>query len=592
MNEEITTITDVQPDVKKEKEYVDYSEKSLSEILDIFSGMLEAEDHHDLYKNAEPLKAAFYKNLKKERAAAMASEGSEGNLSSDNSENGDAVTARTVPFIDEERRFKEMYARYKADRAEYNARNEKAMEENLSKKLDIIDKIKNIIEKGDVSHTSFTEFRTLQQEWRDAGPIPNSRYKDVYETYQHTVEMFYDLVSIDRELRDLDFKKNLEVKTRFCEMAEKLADNKNVVEAFRALQKLHEEWKEFGPVAKEYRESIWERFKAATSVINKKYQAYFEEQKAKFKANLEAKTALCEKAEEIMNTAIESAKDWSKYSDAMENLQQEWKKIGPVAKKDSQKIYDRFRAACNRFFDSRKEYYSKFRDEMQENYQKKLAICEQAESMMNSEDWKATTEFFVNLQKQWKEIGPVSRKRAEQLWKRFRSACDTFFDNRNAKSDDPSITLYQNLKSKKALVKEVKEHVLSGNQEDDAAAMKDFIERWNAIGYVPMRDKEKINNAFKAALAEKFPSAEKELRRNRPQARKQAAPVSEKERLIQLYNKKEAELATYENNIGFLSQSSGGLIKQLQDQIEALKAELAKLEGQIRELEQKENSEE
>lgn len=592
MNEEITTITDVQPDVKKEKEYVDYSEKSLSEILDIFSGMLEAEDHHDLYKNAEPLKAAFYKNLKKERAAAMASEGSEGNLSSDNSENGDAVTARTVPFIDEERRFKEMYARYKADRAEYNARNEKAMEENLSKKLDIIDKIKNIIEKGDVSHTSFTEFRTLQQEWRDAGPIPNSRYKDVYETYQHTVEMFYDLVSIDRELRDLDFKKNLEVKTRFCEMAEKLADNKNVVEAFRALQKLHEEWKEFGPVAKEYRESIWERFKAATSVINKKYQAYFEEQKAKFKANLEAKTALCEKAEEIMNTAIESAKDWSKYSDAMENLQQEWKKIGPVAKKDSQKIYDRFRAACNRFFDSRKEYYSKFRDEMQENYQKKLAICEQAESMMNSEDWKATTEFFVNLQKQWKEIGPVSRKRAEQLWKRFRSACDTFFDNRNAKSDDPSITLYQNLKFKKALVKEVKEYVLSGNQEDDAAAMKDFIERWNAIGYVPMRDKEKINNAFKAALAEKFPSAEKELRRNRPQARKQAAPVSEKERLIQLYNKKEAELTTYENNIGFLSQSSGGLIKQLQDQIEALKAELAKLEGQIRELEQKENSEE
>lgn len=592
MNEEITTITDVQLDVKKEKEYVDYSEKSLSEILDIFSGMLEAEDHHDLYKNAEPLKAAFYKNLKKERAAAMASEGSEGNLSSDNSENGDAVTARTVPFIDEERRFKEMYARYKADRAEYNARNEKAMEENLSKKLDIIDKIKNIIEKGDVSHTSFTEFRALQQEWRDAGPIPNSRYKDVYETYQHTVEMFYDLVSIDRELRDLDFKKNLEVKTRFCEMAEKLADNKNVVEAFRALQKLHEEWKEFGPVAKEYRESIWERFKAATSVINKKYQAYFEEQKAKFRANLEAKTALCEKAEEIMNTAIESAKDWSKYSDAMENLQQEWKKIGPVAKKDSQKIYDRFRAACNRFFDSRKEYYSKFRDEMQENYQKKLAICEQAESMMNSEDWKATTEFFVNLQKQWKEIGPVSRKRAEQLWKRFRSACDTFFDNRNAKSDDPSITLYQNLKSKKALVKEVKEYVLSGNQEDDAAAMKDFIERWNAIGYVPMRDKEKINNAFKAALAEKFPSAEKELRRNRPQARKQAAPVSEKERLIQLYNKKEAELATYENNIGFLSQSSGGLIKQLQDQIEALKAELAKLEGQIRELEQKENSEE
>lgn len=592
MSEEITTITDVQPEAKKEQEYVDYSERSLSEILDIFAGMLEAEDHHDLYKNAEPLKAAFYKNLKKERAAARASEGDDGNPSS---EDDGEEAVRQLPLSDEERRFKELYSRYKADRAEFNARNEKIMEENLVRKLEIIDKIKALIEtlkeNGNVNH-GFSEFRAFQQEWRETGPIPNSRYKDVYETYQHTVEMFYDLVNIDRVSRDLDFQKNLEQKTRFCEMAEKLAENKNVVEAFRELQKLHEEWKEFGPVAKEYRDSIWERFKAATSVINKKYQAYFEEQKARFKANLEEKARLCEKAEEIEKSEIPSAKEWNRLTVEIENLQKEWRKIGPVAKKDSQKIYDRFRASCNSFFERRKAYYETFKEEMQENLRKKVAICEQAEAMMNSEEWKKTTDAFVELQRQWKEIGPVSRKKSEQLWKRFRAACDTFFENRNANSDDPTINLYLNLKSKRNLIKDIKAYVPSGNEEEDLNAMRDFASRWNEIGYVPMKEKEKINASYKAALEEKFPFADKELKRFWQQNRKQAAPLSEKERLIQIYAKKESELATYENNIGFLSQSSGSLMKQLQDQIEASKAELAELEAKIKELEKKDNQEE
>ena len=591
MSEDIVTINDVQPEAKNEKEYVDFSEKSLSEILDIFSGMLEAEDHHDLYKNAEHLKAAFYKNLKKERAAVRASATDDGESSSD-SEAPVSEEPRDIPFSGEEQRFKEMYSKYKIERAEYNARNERQMEENLVTKLGIIDEIKALIEKGDVSH-GFSEFRTLQQKWRETGPIPNSRYKDVYETYQHTVEMFYDLVSIDRDLRDIDFKKNLEVKTRFCEMAEKLAENKNVVEAFRTLQKLHEEWKEFGPVAKEYRDSIWERFKAATSVINKKYQAYFEEQKARFKANLETKTALCEKAEEIAGKAIESAKEWSRNAEEIVSLQEQWKKAGAVARKDSQKIYDRFRAACNSFYDRRKAYFDSFKDEMQENLRKKIAICEQAEALMDSEDWKKTTEAFIELQKQWKEIGPVSRKKSEQLWKRFRAACDKFFENRNSNSDDPSVGLYLNLKSKRALLKEIKAFVLSGNEEEDVKAMRDFAERWNSIGYVPIKEKAKLSAAYKAALVDKFPFAEKELRSMRQQPRKPAArPMSEKERLISIYNKKEAELATYENNIGFLSQSSGVLMKHLQDQIEASKAELAKLEAQIKELEKTENTEE
>ena len=585
MSEDILTINDDLSAINAENEHVDYSEKSLQEILDIFSGMLENEDHHELYKNAEALKSAFYKNLNKFRSAAMPESGDGESVSEDT---GTEDRQQERAYADEECRFKELYAAYKADRAEFNARNEKIKEENLAKKIEIINEIKALIEKGDVSQ-SFPDFRALQQRWRETGPIPASSHKDVYETYQHTVEMFYDLVSIDRELRDLDFKKNLEIKTKFCEMAEKLADNKNVIEAFRTLQKLHEQWKEFGPVAKEYRDSIWERFKAATSVINKRYQEYFETQKEKFKANLAAKTEICEKVEQMLTEEIKSAKDWLKYTEELESFRKAWREIGPVGKKYGQKIYERFRAASDKFYEKRKAYYDNFKSTMHENLMKKTAICEQAEALQDSEDWKATTEAFVDLQKQWKEIGPVPRKKAEPLWNRFRKACDTFFDNRNKNSNDPSITIYLNLRSKKALVKEIKAYVPSGDEQQDRQAMDAFVEKWNGIGYVPIKEKDKINKAYFEALDEKFPFASKESKRGAKQQRH--APVSEKERLIQLYNRKEAELATYENNMGFFSQSSGSLIEHLKQQIEAAKAELARIEEQIKELENKENSE-
>lgn len=577
MSEEIlNTTTDVQLPEHEEKPYVDYSEKSLDEIAGIFAALLDAEDHQELYREAEALKSAFYKNLKKERAA----------LQTDTENAEDA--GREIPFLEEEGRFKMLYARYKADRAEYNARNEKMKEENLAKKLEIIEKVKALVEKGDVGH-SFPEFRALQQSWRETGPIPATRAKDVYETYQHNVEMFYDLVSIDRELRDLDFKKNLEVKEKFCEMAEKLAENDNVVEAFRVLQKLHEEWKEFGPVAKEYREAIWDRFKKATAVINKKYQAHFEELKSQYKDNLEAKQRLCEKVEEICRTEITSSGDWNRLSSEIEELQKQWKKIGSVARKDSQKVYDRFRAACDDFFSRKKEFYSEFKSKMQDNLSKKVSLCEQAEALMGSDNWKKTTEAFIDLQRQWKEIGPVSRKKSEQLWKRFRTACDTFFENRDKNSDNPAIAYASNLRAKRALVAQVREYVLTGDAEADEKAMNDFSEKWNAIGFVPMKEKERVGKAFRDAMEEKFPSYSQSRRskggRRQPQ-------LSEKEKLVQKYLRKEAELATYENNIGFFSHSSEAMIRQMREQIEASRAELAELEQQIRNLEGQEKSEE
>lgn len=581
MSEETMITNDVQPVESEEREYVDYSEKSISEIMDVFASMLDAEDHLELYKNAEALKAAFYKNLKRDRAAALANAAQE-NASEEN--DGEAQTE--LPFASEEAAFKKLYARYKADRAEYNAHMEQIKQENLQKKREIIDKIKALIERGDVGH-SFPEFRALQQSWREIGPIPNSDYKDVYETYQHNVEIFYDLVSIDRELRDLDFKKNLEVKTKFCEMAEKLAENENVVEAFHALQKLHEEWKEFGPVAKEFRESIWDRFKAATSAINKKYQAYFEGLKSQYKANLDAKAALCEKVEAISKAEITSSSEWNRFSKEIEDIQKEWKTIGAVARKDSQKIYDRFRAACDVFFQRKKEYYNNFKTMMQENLSKKISLCEQAEALMGSDNWKKTTEALIELQKQWKEIGPVSRKKSEQLWKRFRAACDTFFENRDKNSNNPAMEYVANLKAKKALVAEIREYVPTGDQDADMEALKSFVDRWNSIGFVPMKEKEKITSAYKEAIDSKFPNGS-HLRRSRGSRRQ--APMSEKDRLIQTYLKKEAEIATFENNIGFFSQSSSSFIQKMQEQIATAKEELARLEEQIKELESKENA--
>ena len=544
---------------------VNYSDKTLAELVALFEELGKNEDRMKLNKEAEAIKTAFYKRLIKEKAEA-----------------GDAVSEDA--FTEIENGFKAYYNTYKKERAEYNARQEKEREENLVKKEAVIADLKALLEKQEDVNATFPAFREIQDRWRAIGPVPVQNYRNINDTYQLYVEQFYDMVKINRELRDLDFKKNLEAKEKFCEMAEKLAGNENIVEAFKELQKLHEQWKEYGPVAKQFREEIWDRFKAATAVINKKYQAYFEGLKEQQTENLAAKTALCEKVEEIAGREINNSADWNALSKEIEEIQKQWRTIGFATRKENQKIYDRFRAACDKFYGRKREFYTEYKDSMNANLEKKISLCEAAEALKTSTEWKKATDQFINLQKQWKEIGAVPRKKSEQLWKRFRAACDEFFNERD-KNAKPENNFYGNLKAKQKLVAEIDAYQLTGDEAKDHEALEAFMQRWQEIGFVPFKEKDNIAQAYKEAVNRKFPDASKVRKSHYAKA-----PKSEKERLIQKYSQLEQDIVTYENNIGFfaMSKNSEPLIRQMQERIEQSKKELKVLENKIRSIDEEE----
>lgn len=554
-------ISDVEETVTDTVE--DLSDKTLSELSDIFVSIKNGADSMMRSKEAEAVKSAFYKLLSKIK-----------------SENGEENPLNN-PFEVVEQNFKAMYADYKKERADFNRQQEEEREANLVKKQAIIDELKALVEGQEDVSAQFPAFRELQNRWREAGPVPVKSFRDINDTYQFYVEKFYDMVKINRDLRDLDFRKNLEAKEALCAAAEKLAENDNVVNAFHELQKLHEQWKEFGPVAKEKREDIWNRFKAATSVINKKYQAHFEGLKEQQEENLAKKKVLCEKLEEIADSEIVNSADWNTLSKEIEALQAEWRTIGFATKKENQKIYDRFRAACDKFFARKREYYTSIKDNMNENLEKKQLIIEQAEALKNSTEWKKATDQFISLQKQWKEIGAVPRKKSEQLWKRFRAACDEFFANRDANAK-PENDYYGNLKAKKRLIEELRAYELSQDETVNAEQMRSFNERWQAIGHVPFKEKDAIIAEFKEAMQEKFPLFASRQRSG--QTRQASAPKSPKDVLIAKYNALQQDITTYENNIGFFaaSKNSAPLIQQMQQKIDDAKEELKKLEERIR----------
>ena len=434
MSEEIKPVVTPEEQPADVVETVNYAEKTLAELSELMQSLTESEDRMKRSKEAEAIKSAFYKRLSKEKAdAGEETPVEEPDESAISEESTVPLQSGPVsPFAAIEAGFKSLYVKYKKERAEYNKEQDAQREENLKVKQGIIEELKALVEDpGDIGG-AFPKFRDIQNRWRETGPVPQQNFRDINDTYQLFVTKFYDLVDINRELRDLDFKKNLEAKTELCERAEALAQDKDVVEAFKELQKLHEQWKDLGPVAKEFRDEIWERFRAATTVINKRYQAHFEEIKGKQEENLKAKIALCEKVEEIAAREITSSTMWNNLSKEIEAIQADWRKIGFATRKENQKVYDRFRAACDKFFERKRASFSEFKDSMNANLEKKLAIIEEAESLANSTDWKATGDRLIELQKQWKEIGAVPRKKSEQLWKRFRTACDTFFQAREA----------------------------------------------------------------------------------------------------------------------------------------------------------------
>ena len=569
--------------VEMDEPSVNYSEKTLAELVKLFEELVQNEERMKMSKDAEAIKSAFYKRLQKEKAdAGIVSEPviepSEDDETTAEQSEEENITIN--PFVEIERGFKEIYNTYRKERAEYNRQLEKERESNLAHKEAVIADLKALLEKQEDVNATFPEFREIQNRWRAVGPVPAQNYRNINETYQLYVEQFYDMVKINRELRDLDFKKNLEAKEQFCEQAEKLAESANVVDAFRELQKLHEQWKEYGPVAKEFREQIWDRFKAATAVINKKYQGFFEGLKEQQAENLAKKTVLCEKVEEIAEREVANSNEWNAFSKEIEDIQKEWKTIGFASKKENQKIYDRFRAACDKFYGRKRDFYTEYKDSINVNLEKKVALCEEAEALKTSTDWKKTTDQYIALQKQWKEIGAVPRKKSEQLWKRFRAACDEFFAERD-KHAKPENDFYGNLKAKQRLIEEIKAYVLAGT-DADVEAMQDFQKRWNEIGFVPFKEKDKVAQAYKEALQEKFPNTGRAPRRGRggkPQ-------LSEKDRLIQKYHSLEQDIVTYENNIGFfaMSKNSEPLIRQMEERIAQAKEELKALAEQVKAL--------
>ena len=546
-----------------------YSAKSISELSDLFVALRAGEDAMTRYKEAEAIKSAFYRLIARMR---IENEGS-------------PVDPQAQEALENaEQNFKAMYADYKKDRAEYNRAQDEMREANLAAKKAIIEELKALTEGQDDVSSCFPAFRELQNRWKEAGPVPAQSYRDINDSYQFQVEKFYDMVKINRDLRDLDFRKNLEAKIALCEQAEALAQRDDVVEAFKELQKYHEQWKEYGPVSKEYREDIWNRFKAATAVVNKKYQAHFESLKGEYEQNLEKKRVICEKAEELLRQEIGSTAEWNEAGKQMDELLAEWKTIGYATKKENQKIYERFRAACDTFYARKREYYTAVKDTMNENVSRKISLIEQAEALKDSTDWKKTTDQFISLQKQWKEIGYVPRKKADQLWKRFRAACDAFFENRDENAPKEN-DIYSNLKAKKRLIDEILAYESVEDEAANADKMRAFADRWNEIGHVPYKEKDNIIEAYRAAMNKKFPLFSKQR-----QQRQDGGKRSPKDALIARYNALQQDITTYENNIGFFSasKSSAPLIKQMQEKIEQSKRQLKELEEKIRNFEEDE----
>lgn len=575
-------------------EYPDHSNKSLKEIIQIFQELLDRGDQQEMYKYAEGIKAAFYKALKREKIAAgfhtpiESTEGTEVE-SEDNQVSNN-------PFAELERGFKELYSRYKTLRFSFLQTIEKQKEENLHLKNAIIEELKTLLEKQEDLHQTFPAFRELQNRWKAIGPVPQASNKDTWDTYQYLVEKFYDFVKINNELRDLDLKKNLEIKIVLCEKAEDLINEPNIVQAFRKLQKLHEEWRDLGPVNKEQREELWERFKTATSNINKRQQEYFEGQKEDQKKNLELKSALCDKVEVISNIANDENKDWNSLTKEVEQLQSEWKSIGFASKKDNQRIYDRFRAACDLFYNSKREHYSQFKSVMQENLEKKITLCEQAEALKESQDWKKTTDLLINLQKKWKEIGPVARKQSDIVWKRFRAACDAFFENKSKHFSSIDDSYEQNLNKKLELIQEISDYKLDTKASENVENLKDFQARWSEIGFVPIKDKERIQAAYRHAIETKFgdvrnPEEENRINRFKKHIREVQSSSkgewgirAERDKLVQKFRQMESDIAVWENNIGFFAKSKNAdtLLVDIERKIADAKEELSQLEEKIK----------
>ena len=541
-------------------------------------------------EDVELIKQFFYKKLNQEleeqKKAFLEAE--------------DADEADFKPERDElEATLKSLLSDFKAKKAAYAARMEQERENNLLQKQHILEQMRAIAESADDVAGHINEFKDLQQRWKTIGAVPAPMSTDLWKQYNLVQEKFWDLIKINNELREYDFKKNLEAKILLCEAAEKLAEEADVVAAARQLQKLHEEWREIGPVAREIREEIWNRFKKATSEINKRQQSYFDELHQGEEENLAKKEALCEKLEAINPDELKSYAAWDAASQTVKGLQEEWRTIGFGPRKSNQKVFERYRKACDEFFAKKTDFYKTQKAETLANLDKKRALCEQAEALKDSTDWKATADKLMKLQNEWKQVGPVSRKHSEELWKRFIAACDYFFEQKHQNTSEQRSEELENLKKKKEIIEQI--DTLDVTDAGKAhATLKQLIEDFRRVGHVPFKDKDKVYKAYRAAIDKQFDALNIDANNRRLETfrtnledmttKGEQKLYRERDKMVRAYEHLKAEIATYENNMGFFSAKSkkaDSILKEMERKIEGLKEECRLLEQKINMIEDK-----
>ena len=559
--------------VKAEKETLT-TYKTKKEVIDRLKDIVSG-DEAISKEEIDHLKTSFYKIHIAERDAQQKAYLEEG---------GDPEKYQVTPD-EEEEIFKAEMGVIKERRAKLFEEQEKQRQDNLEKKCEIIEKIKNMATSPDEANKSYNDFKELQQQWKEIGSVPPEKSNEVWRNYQLYVEQFYDLLNLNREAREYDFKKNLEAKTKLCEMAEALTESTDVISAFHQLQKLHQEYREIGPVAKDLREQVWTRFKAASTIINKRHQEHFEKLRAQEEDNLVKKTALCEKVEAIGKEENKGAGDWEKHTKEIIEIQAEWKKIGFAPQKMNVKIFERFRAACDDFFGRKAEFFKELKNRFNENVEKKKVLVEKAKALTDSTEWKSTSDKLIALQKEWKKIGIVPKKIGDELWKEFQDACNHFFDARNAANAGTRNEEHTNLAKKKDIIAQMK--TLAEEKADDLQAkLQQLVDDYSKIGHVPFKEKDKIYKEYHDVLDKLYSELHISIARKRLDnfknslknfaKRGEDALDNERGRLMRRYEQLKSDITTYENNLGFLNASSkkgNTLIDEMNHKIQKLKDE-------------------
>ena len=569
---------------------VDYSGYSKHEIVETLGLLVENRPAAEIRNDVERLKALFYKKLKlesEERKNKFIEEGGK-------------IEDYRVWVDPDDAKVKYLLDKYKEKRTDYSKIQEAEKYENLKKKYDIIDKIKDLVNREESINKTFHDFRSLQNDWHSAGVVPQSALKELWENYHHYVEIFYDYIKINKELRDLDLKKNLGAKVTLCEKAEQLLLEPNPINAFRYLQDFHNQWREIGPVPLESKNEIWERFKEATSQINKRHHEYFEKQKDDQRKNLEAKMALCEEVETINLQEIKNFKEFDDLAGKVVELQKMWRTIGFAPKKQNNKVYQRFRDACDAFFEKKRGFYADNKEIQTTNLQKKNELCVLAEALQESTDWKATSDALIKLQKEWKEVGPVPRKQSERCWKRFRKACDHFFNRKSEFFAQLDTSYEDNLKAKLDIIQELEKFEPGTDVQAAFERLKELQRKWTDIGFVPFNMKDEITNKYRIALNKEFDKLKigdedrsilkyktklDSLKVNQKSSRKVR---NERDKFFTKIKQLEGDIVLWENNIGFFAKSKNAdtMIKEVEEKIDSAKKLIKTLEEKVKMIDQ------